>query len=969
MATARTVYRDFSTDGVPSSGKHTPKKSDIREYLTGLETIINAFTSSGGLVYQTRAALYADLAHGANSMAWVTNDADPTKNGIYQKIGATGAGSWVRVADLPHGLIVASDVGAGTPNAIEATTATTVTEAALVLLGVFEANTGSPVTVSFNGGAALTIKTAAGGDMPADGLTAGLAVLGRMSGNTFRLLSDYDSAANVAAAETARDLAKDFANKAENSPVTTGQYSALHWAKKAEQSAIDAEAIAGFNPSNYAPLASPVFSGTPKAPTPAVTAENKLLANTAFVQAAIEAGIKAALGDLLAETHSTRAWTPADLDGALWLDATVTASITASAGRVSAVEDLSPSNNDLVQATSGKQPLLSVGALNGLDALAFSGTRGDVLAQASANVLSGKGRFTAFAVAQVAGYSTIQSILMQDTETTRICQFIRINTAGKVEMFQFFYSGNFSAASPDSVELNKPFLATTIWDNEGLKAGLNGVMSAAATPGDNGRTGTAPLTVGASSRTSSAPLTGYIGEVILVPYQLTSEDRQRVEGYLAWKWGLVDKLPASHRYKVAPPTTIEYSTPKGAKTIEGYAAAINDNVFATPLAGSASTVYAVYMTPSLITKIARSTDGGSTWTSYLLDSTRILDDAHCTASVGIDRDGYLHASYGMHATDFYYRVSTNPGDPTSWVVKNTMTGADETLVSYPQFFNSPVTGALYFAYRTGTSVSGKYIINVYDEVTKTWARLGGVAVVLDGTAKPAGPYPNPIVFDAADNVILTFTWRYNQKNEDYFYAKFDRAAGAWKKLDGSTYTMPITFDTTGGKIVDTNLRFINQCNTCIDSNGVIHIAYPMDDANAQSQIWHTSVSGTTVTTTQMTHLDIPIVISGYPDLSRPLIWTEGGSLWCLFTDGGTGTASNYQNPPGQAYIVQSADGLVGAAWGPAKKIRMLMRCSEFGMDWAYLQQSGHARIFAQTTEKGAGPIYMFTLPALLGLTR
>lgn len=247
MATARTVYRDFSTDGVPSSGRHIPKKSDIREYLTGLETIINAFTSSGGLVFQTRAALYADLAHGANSMAWVVQDPDPAKNGIYQKSGASGAGAWAWVADLPHGLIPADDVGAGTPNAIQATTATTVTEAALVLLGVYEANTGSPVTVAFNGGTAVTIKTVAGGDVPVGGLTAGLAVLGRMSGSTFRLLSDASYDAVMQERLTATTQAKADAQDAAQSASTdaTAAAAAASTAVTASSTAVAAAEASG----------------------------------------------------------------------------------------------------------------------------------------------------------------------------------------------------------------------------------------------------------------------------------------------------------------------------------------------------------------------------------------------------------------------------------------------------------------------------------------------------------------------------------------------------------------------------------------------------------------------------------------------------------------------------------------------------------------------------------------------------
>lgn len=203
--TAAEVYRDYPTDGVPSSGVHEPKKSEIRTLLGQYEQIVTAFTSNGGLIYSSKASMDADLAHAANSMAWVVGDASAANNGIYQKQGASGAGSWTRVADLPYSFIVASDVGDGTPNAIVATSSLPISGSALVLLNVYETNTGSPVTVSFNGGSPLTIKTNSGNDLVAGGLVSGMLVVGRVSDSTFRLVSDQASAAVLAQAEAILD--------------------------------------------------------------------------------------------------------------------------------------------------------------------------------------------------------------------------------------------------------------------------------------------------------------------------------------------------------------------------------------------------------------------------------------------------------------------------------------------------------------------------------------------------------------------------------------------------------------------------------------------------------------------------------------------------------------------------------------------------------------------------------------------
>ncbi len=44
-----------------------------------------------------------------------------------------------------------------------------------------------------------------------------------------------------------------------------------------------------------------------------------------------------------------------------------------------------------------------------------------------------------------------------------------------------------------------------------------------------------------------------IGDMILYNVTLSSSDRQRVEGYLAWKWGITSLMPAAHPYRYVMP--------------------------------------------------------------------------------------------------------------------------------------------------------------------------------------------------------------------------------------------------------------------------------------------------------------------------------------------------------------------------------------------------------------------------------
>ena len=58
----------------------------------------------------------------------------------------------------------------------------------------------------------------------------------------------------------------------------------------------------------------------------------------------------------------------------------------------------------------------------------------------------------------------------------------------------------------------------------------------------------------ASDANNSWRFQGEIGEVVILQNKPTTGNRQNVEGYLAWKWGLVSSLPSGHPYKAAPPT-------------------------------------------------------------------------------------------------------------------------------------------------------------------------------------------------------------------------------------------------------------------------------------------------------------------------------------------------------------------------------------------------------------------------------
>lgn len=214
---AAQIWRDSQTEGVPSSGEHDPVKSEIRAWAAAQETLTSGVGNNGGTVYQTTTQLDADLAHSANTSAWVVSGAGA---GIYQKQGAVDAGSWVRIADLPYKIFNAVNAGAGTANAIQADTASAPPSAALtalIMLNIAADNTGA-VTLSINSATAKPLVSGTGGALPAGYLLSGQRVLVLEDAASYIVMSDN---AGIAAAAAASALThKTDAETAQGAAVT-----------------------------------------------------------------------------------------------------------------------------------------------------------------------------------------------------------------------------------------------------------------------------------------------------------------------------------------------------------------------------------------------------------------------------------------------------------------------------------------------------------------------------------------------------------------------------------------------------------------------------------------------------------------------------------------------------------------------------------------------------------------------------
>jgi hypothetical protein len=220
LSTASSAFRDYNTDGVPASGAHNPVKREIRNLFSIVDQL-SVSSTGGGAAFTTKAQADANLAYAALSMASVVADNNPTLNGIYQKQGASGTGSWLRIADLPNEVISLQASG-GSANVITATAfpqAPVTPQSKLFILTPASANTG-PVTLAVPGisaGAALEVRNAFDAPLAANSLLPGSQILMAWRSGHYQILvsASVDADAILANVVSARDDAEDARDQAE----------------------------------------------------------------------------------------------------------------------------------------------------------------------------------------------------------------------------------------------------------------------------------------------------------------------------------------------------------------------------------------------------------------------------------------------------------------------------------------------------------------------------------------------------------------------------------------------------------------------------------------------------------------------------------------------------------------------------------------------------------------------------------
>jgi len=263
-------------------------------------------------------------------------------------------------------------------------------------------------------------------------------------------------------------------------------------------------------------------------------------------------------------------WTPSQLTSEVWYDAADATTITLNGSNVSQWNDKSGNNRNATQATTSSQPLFVSNASNGLPALQTDG--GDILVIGNlTGLFQNVGNVTMAIVVKyvTATYLTNSISVFVSTGALSTASRFFLSPSPSTNNTRLGILGRRDDADAITV-LDSTTTRASVLNSVAIQIGNGNYSSALANHFTNGTqdlTNAAFSTIGNTSNTApvNASLFGVEGvlnvlpsgcqlfEVLMFNSTLSTSDRQKLEGYFAWKWGTFSTLPAGHPYKNSPP--------------------------------------------------------------------------------------------------------------------------------------------------------------------------------------------------------------------------------------------------------------------------------------------------------------------------------------------------------------------------------------------------------------------------------
>jgi hypothetical protein len=264
-------------------------------------------------------------------------------------------------------------------------------------------------------------------------------------------------------------------------------------------------------------------------------------------------------------TWNETVWNPSMISTALWLDASdsttlfttdVGSTLVTSGDTVGRWNDKSGNSLNVSQSSSSQRPTYALNALAGKPVLVFDGSNDILFRSTGLNNVPNVTIISVFRVVTAAGADLFMGIGATGA-TGAIRGIYRDNTSNA--LWSAGWARDFTSTldtDPGGGYHIFGLMNTSLSTPNNFQAHRDGVVQIGSSGGGNLDNTAAGFSVG--SLRGSAVATYYsnieTAEIVVLTSAADTTTRQKIEGYLAHKWGLTANLPNDHPYKTVGPT-------------------------------------------------------------------------------------------------------------------------------------------------------------------------------------------------------------------------------------------------------------------------------------------------------------------------------------------------------------------------------------------------------------------------------
>jgi hypothetical protein len=295
-------------------------------------------------------------------------------------------------------------------------------------------------------------------------------------------------------------------------------------------------------------------------------------------------------------------WTPAEITTALWLDASDSGTLTLSGSDVTQWADKSGNGRHATPPISAK-PTWTASGINSIGSVVFPASAAPLVTPSFSNPAGADGITIAMVLEKTGEPVNFSNPLTKGATNTEWSIVLENAANGaKSNLRNNLTTGN-TAKSSTNFGTSTPRVVSGYIANSGIAQFFTGNPEGTQGSATRSFGSSSVLTIGSSpdSTYTANRFQGRIGEIILIHGDITTATRQKLEGYLAHKWGLASSLPIGHPYKSAAPYLYAPgSVDKGATFGKFTIANVSDLQVTFPGSTKARTRFGAFQTKRLL---------------------------------------------------------------------------------------------------------------------------------------------------------------------------------------------------------------------------------------------------------------------------------------------------------------------------------------------------------------------------------